>query len=94
MAFDKSVKDIKVQRGQNELCYGKVCTFQHRLKGSLSEGQNLKLPLRLGFVETDDHPHVSGIEKGNQLIGTKNDPFLARLFWGQPQGKVRGSATK
>ena len=70
MAFDKSVKDIKVQRGQNEVCYGKICTFQHRLKGSLSEGQNLKLPLRLGFVETDDHPHVSGIEfNGEKICG-------------------------
>ena len=70
MVFDKSVKDIKVQRGQNEVCYGKVCTFKHRLKGSLSEGQNLKLPLRLGFVETDDHPHVSGIEfNGEKICG-------------------------
>ena len=48
ITFDRDF-DIKVSGGKNEKCEGKVCTFTHRVRKSLTKGKKLDLQYRLGF---------------------------------------------
>ena len=74
ITFDRDIKDIKVRGGKNEKCEGKVCTFTHRVRKSLTKGQKLDLQYRLGFNSNMD-AMVTEIEFNNEkicAIQTKN----------------------
>ena len=66
ITYDKNVTGIKVWKGKNEECVGKVCTFIHRKEEPLEKGQTLQLVHRLG-IETEV-PQVIGLEFNGEKI--------------------------
>ena len=71
ITFDKNVRAIKVFKGKNEECDGKVCTFTQKTEESLVEGQTLELAHRVGFTFSDSEvAKVVGIDfNGEKICG-------------------------
>ena len=68
VTYDKDVKGIKVWKGKNEECNGKVCTFTNKREESLEEGQTLELVHRLGFQS--EVAKVVGVDfNGEKICG-------------------------
>ena len=68
--FDKDVKAIKVNKGKNEHCDGKVCTFSNRREESFEKGQSLELAYRVGFQSEPGVAQIVGLDiNGEKICG-------------------------